>query len=62
MCVFVDNLFFSTKTHNAKSIKVGAFLTEYGASGNTKKAIDEGFYVGNKADESFISWTYWQFK
>lgn len=62
LCTFVDNLTFSTKSRNAKSLKIGAFLTEYGACGNTKKAINEAFYVGNKADEHFYSWTYWQFK
>lgn len=43
-------------------MKVGGFLTEYGALSGTKKSAEEITTITDLTTINFRSWTYWQFK
>lgn len=59
VCIGLDHEFVKGKENNAKSLGVGAFMTEFGAIGNTAEAVKEGDRVISIVEEHFRSWTYW---
>lgn len=61
-CAVFDDLTFRSKGQNQKDLKIGGFLTEFGAIGNLTSASVELAYVTQEAEKRFHSWCYWQFK
>ncbi|KAL4462098.1 hypothetical protein ABPG74_000943 [Tetrahymena malaccensis] len=62
LCHILDTTFINAKEKNIKSMKVGGFLTEFGALTNSTKSSDELDFVLNKADKHLRSWAHWQYK
>lgn len=52
----------SGKHDNVKKIKVGGFMTEFGALDNSTKSAEEVYRVTGIAGSFFHSWIYWQYK
>jgi len=62
VCRGEDSIEWTAKMKDIKRIGAGAFLTEFGASAETKTAIKELEYMTGRADARLQSWDYWQFK
>ena len=43
-------------------MKIGGFMTEYGALSNSIKSAKEVTILTDLMQQNFRSWTYWQFK
>ena len=43
-------------------MKVGGFMTQYGALSNTQKSAEEIRVLTDLMSSYFRSWSYWQFK
>lgn len=43
-------------------MRVGAFMTEFGALSNSRKSAGEVTVLTDEMAKYFRSWTYWQFK
>lgn len=50
------------KYENSQHIKIGGFLTEFGALDNSTGAAEEIDRITGLADEHFQSWSFWQYK
>lgn len=61
-CSIFDQLEVASKELNAQSMKVGAFMTEYGALSNSQKSAEEIRILTDLMAQYFRSWSYWQFK
>ncbi|EGR33243.1 hypothetical protein IMG5_057980 [Ichthyophthirius multifiliis] len=62
ICEGLDNIIFKGKFKEFKGLKVGGFLTEFGALSNSTKAFQEIESVVKNSEQNFHSWAYWQFK
>lgn len=62
ICSAFDSLFIDAKEKNVQTIKVGGFLTEFGALSNSTASAKELDFILNKADTYLRSWSYWQYK
>lgn len=47
---------------NTQNLKVGGFMTEYGALSNSDKSAEEVVVLTDLMRSYFRSWSYWQFK
>lgn len=61
-CRVFDTLQVATKEQNIKDMKIGGFMTEYGALSGTVKSAEEITILTDLMEINFRSWTYWQFK
>ena len=62
MCKIFDYLEVQSKVINAKHLKCGMMLTEFGALSNSNESVAEVTRVTRDAERNFNSWVYWQFK
>ena len=62
VCNAFDQLEVASKELNAQALKVGAFMTEYGALSNSHKSAEEVRTLTDLMTQYFRSWSYWQFK
>lgn len=59
LCDALDTFFMSGKEKNVKKMKVGGFITEFGAVSDSDKSVKELDYILTKADYYLRSWAYW---
>lgn len=59
LCDMLDPVFFRAKERNIKTMKIGGFLTEFGAVTNSTKGSKELDKILNLADSYQRSWTHW---
>lgn len=62
VCQVFDALEVASKEQNLKDLKIGGFMTEYGALSGTVKSAEEITTLTDLMEINFRSWTYWQFK
>jgi endoglycosylceramidase len=62
ICEVMDRLVFAVHRNGEDFIGIPGFITEFGAVTASDNGITELKSVTDKADESFQSWAYWQFK
>lgn len=62
VCKVFDRWQLQGKVKDAKSLKIGMMLTEFGALSNTNKSAAEIVRLTGDAERNFNSWIYWQFK
>ncbi|KAL9649766.1 hypothetical protein ABK040_009581 [Willaertia magna] len=62
ICSIGDDISFVEKERTVKKLKVGGFLTEFGALSNFSSSGKELNWITGIADDYLRSWTYWQFK
>ncbi|CAD8110655.1 unnamed protein product [Paramecium sonneborni] len=61
-CNRINSLLYYLKMRNVQKLKIGGFLTEFGAVGNDESSKDILDFILDKADYYQQSWTYWQYK
>jgi endoglycosylceramidase len=62
LCDIIDTTVMATKEKAVREMKIGAFLTEFGAVKNTTMSAAELDIVLNGADTYLRSWAHWQYK
>ncbi|CAD8189631.1 unnamed protein product [Paramecium pentaurelia] len=62
ICNRIHQLMYYLKMRNVNDLKIGGFLTEFGAVGDDQKSKDILDFILDKADSYQQSWTYWQYK
>lgn len=55
-------MFHRTREAKAKELGTPAFLTEFGATFNSTYEINDIQDLVGRAESTFTSWAYWQFK
>merc|ERR1712232_401879 len=53
---------FVVSYNDADTLNTARFMTEFGASQNSSKQLDEISFLMNEADSKVQSYSYWQFK
>ncbi|CAD8203245.1 unnamed protein product [Paramecium pentaurelia] len=61
-CNKIHQLIYFLKMRNVEHLKIGGFLTEFGALENDEDSIYILNYILDKADSYQQSWAYWQYK
>lgn len=61
-CINYLDLFFKNREDDTSRMNIGAFVTEFGATGNETFDIDRNIDVTNRLDRYKRSWAYWQWK
>ena len=61
-CINYLDLFFKNREEDANRMNIGAFVTEFGATGNETFDIDRNIDVTNRFDLYKRSWAYWEWK
>ena len=56
------DLFFKNRENDAIRMNIGAFVTEFGATGNKSYDIDRAIDVTQRLDIYKRSWAYWEWK
>ena len=62
VCELMDRWVYAVHRNGEDFIGIPGFVTEFGAVTSSDRGITELKSVTDKADESFQSWAYWQFK
>ena len=62
LCKGKDYLAVKGKEAAASLLKVGKFITEFGAEDNSEIGVGEIDFILRLANSKFTSWAYWQFK
>jgi endoglycosylceramidase len=62
LCKYFDQLEVTSKLVNIQHMKIGGFMTEYGAYSNSIKSAKEITILTDPMQEYLRCWTYWQFK
>jgi endoglycosylceramidase len=62
LCDKIDDISFSWRQKDSERIGGGRFLTEFGASSDSKKAVEQLHLIMDASDKYFLSTAYWQFK
>jgi len=58
----LDAYMYHAKENAAKALKIGKFMTEFGAIVDTEAGNKEINYLLNLMEYDFTSWAYWEFK